>query len=292
MRGRGLPPGRPDRRVRPKGIGVLLVLLLATGSTPARAQVVRGWVLRADHTPVPDAAVVLRAENDSVVARATADPRGWFELRPRSRGPMRLEASSLGYADWETAMFELAADADVEVLITLQLAPIPLEELQVEAPRRQTTRRLADFERRREIQAFGGHFLVEGDIARRPASRPSNLVLGTPGMTVAGGRGPFDFYTIMSGDCVATVFIDGVRINQELTSVDEYLELPRIAGVEVYPRGMSAPPQYQGARSAECGTVLYWTKDLEPDAPGGWSTTKVVLGVASFTGLLLLTLAR
>lgn len=269
------------------------ILAIASGA-PARAhgQIIRGWVVRADGTPVPDVAVLLRGVEDGVLARAAAGPNGAFELRPGTGGRMRLEATHLGYADWETADFDMSADADLEVLISLQLEPIPLEYVMVEVRRRRTTRRLADFERRKAIQAFGGFFLEEEDIVRRPASRPSNLVLAAPGMSVRGGGGAFDEYVILTGDCPATVYVDGVRIDQMRVSVDQYLDLERIAGVEIYPRAMSAPPQYQDALRRECGTVVYWTKELEPDAPGGWSRTKVVLAAVSITGLLFLSVVN
>jgi len=292
--GPGLGESMTRYREAPTALYLTLLALVASlaGASPADAQVIRGWVIQAGRTPIPDATVLLRAEDGTVRARTTSTEGGRFELQPTSGGRMRLEAAHLGFADWETTAFELAGDADLEVLIRLQLAPIELDEVRVEASRRLTTRRLEDFERRRDIQAFGGFFLVEEDIARRPASRPSNLVLEAPGMTVRGGGGPFDLYTIFSGDCPATVFVDGVRINQQVTSVDEYLELDRIAGVEVYPRGMSAPPQYQDALRRECGTVVYWTKELEPDREGGWSATKIALGVTGVVGLLMIGLAR
>ena len=291
MGGRACSDGRPARRLEATAALLFALLPLSAAFAPAHAQILRGSVVRADRTPIPDVQVVLRSASDSVVARATSGAQGRFVLRPLSGGVMRLEASTLGYADWETAMFELTDDADLEVVITLQFSPIPLEELRVEARRRQTTRRLADFERRRQIKAFGGYFMDEEDIARRPAARPSNLPLQFPGMSVAGGRGAFDLYTIMAGDCVATVYVDGVLVDQRVTSVDEYLQLPRIAGVEVYPRGVSAPVQYQDPMS-NCGTVLFWTKELEPDDPGGWNTTKIVLGTASLAGLLILAVVR
>jgi hypothetical protein len=286
-------------RHRTTGLILVWVILAALSLSPAaaHAQLISGWVLRADRTPIPDATVLLRGEGGDVLARVTTRPDGRFEIHPGAAGRMHLEATHLGYASWETAPFDLAADADLEVLISLQIEPIPLDEVVVEARRRQTTRRLADFEHRKEIQAFGGYFIDEEDIARRPASRPSNLVLGAPGMTVraaptAGGGRFHDEYLILSHGCPVTVYVDGVRIDQMRVPVDEYLDMDRIAGIEVYPRAMSAPPQYQDARRRECGSVVYWTKDLETDDPGGWNMTKIVLGGAGVTALLLLGVLR
>ena len=275
---------------------ILVSLVLSSLSMSAhavRAQVIRGWVLRADGRALAESTVRLRGADGEVLVQVFTGADGRFELTaPGGGGRMRLQAVNLGFADWETAPFELDPDADLEVLITLQVEPIPLDEILVEARRARTTRRLADFERRREIQAFGGFFIDEEDIARRPASRPSNLVLAAPGMSVRGGGGAFDFYQILSYDCIANVYVDGVRIDQRGASVDEYLELDRIAGVEVYPRAASAPPQYQDAVRRECGTVLYWTKELEPDGPEGWTWRKIALGAVSFGAVVTLILAR
>ncbi|MBT8489189.1 MAG: carboxypeptidase-like regulatory domain-containing protein [Gemmatimonadetes bacterium] len=278
--------------VRPRtAVFVVALFFLALSTERAAGQTIRGWVLRADRTPIAGAAVLLRVEDGVLLARTTTGDDGRFELDAVAGEGLVLHAEHLGFAAWETAPFDLAADADLDVLIQMQFAPIPLDELRVQARRQQNTRRLADFERRKELRAFGGYFLEEGDIARRAASRPSNLVLEAPGMTVRPVPGPFDRWIVMSGDCPATVYVDGVRINQMNASVDEYLELPRIAGVEVYPRAMSAPPQFMHGPGPECGTVLYWTKDLEPDDSGGWTTTKIVLGSLGFAALIVLGLA-
>lgn len=276
--------------LNPQGQGSDGSALAVAPAHALAAQTLRGTVVRPDRTPLPDVALAVRTDAGLVLARATSDSTGRFRLDidAGEQGSMQLEATLLGYADWETAPFELDADADLELFVAMQVAAIPLDPVTVEARSRRSTRRLADFERRMENPAFGGYFLEEEDIARRPASRPSNLPLAAPGMTVRPVPGPFDRWEVYSGDCPATLFVDGVRINQTVTSVDEYLSLDRIAGVEVYPRSMGAPPQYQDARSRECGVVLYWTKELRPDREGGWSATKIGVGVGLITGLLAL----
>ncbi|MDX1646519.1 MAG: carboxypeptidase-like regulatory domain-containing protein [Longimicrobiales bacterium] len=263
--------------------GCLVATILPGG---AGGQTIRGTVVEADRHPIPDAVVELRASDGRLLARAVSDTIGRFVLESAGDGPMHLEATHLGYADWETAPFRLEPHADVEILVRLNVAAIPLEAVTVEARSSRSLRRLADFERRRRNPAFGGYFLGEEEIDRRRASRPSNLPLAAPGMTVRPVPGPFDRWWVYSGDCPAQVYVDGVRINQLVTSVDEYLTIDRIAGVEVYPRALSAPPQYQDSRGRECGSVLYWTKELEPDGDGTWSATKIAVGSVLIAGLL------
>jgi len=268
--------------------GLALALILVRGRE-ARAQVIRGLVRTASRLPIPNTDVRLRAQTGDVLSQTVTGPDGRFELRPLSTGTMHLEASHLGYADWTTADFDLTADSDLDVVISLQFAPIPLEGVDVRARRRFSTRKLEGFERRMEDRAFGGYFLTEEDIAHRPLSPPSHLVLQAPGVTVAGGGGPFDHSQIIAGTCLATIYVDGVRIDQQTTSVDEILDVNRIAGVEIYPRGMSAPPQYQDALSS-CGTVVYWTKELEPSRAGHWTTTKILFTWTAAVGMLTLLL--
>ena len=64
-------------------------------------------------------------------------------------------------------------------------------------------------------------------------------------------------------NCTMTVYLDNIRIVGRLTGPDDYVNeiaTPNhIAAMEVYPRGVGAPPQYQ-ALNGTCGIVLIWTK--------------------------------
>ena len=79
------------------------------------------------------------------------------------------------------------------------------------------------------------------------------------------------------GGCVMTVYLDRVRIvgalatryeaegkHRELGGVPDAfvneLVLPhQVAGIEIYPRAVGAPPQYQSS-NGKCGVMLIWTK--------------------------------
>jgi hypothetical protein len=67
---------------------------------------------------------------------------------------------------------------------------------------------------------------------------------------------------------VMTVYLDRVRVvgrlgirpsDLERDLVNE-LALPgHVAGMEIYPRGVGAPPEFQSL-NGDCGVVLIWTK--------------------------------
>jgi len=114
--------------------------------------------------------------------------------------------------------------------------------------------------------ALGG--LAGLDVAIRHPERLYSL-------TVVNGRA-----VGTGGDCLATVWLDGVQIaggsqpvydrigrrmvaSQELTEVDAYLLPGEIAGVEVYARGIMAPPQFLppgDPNATRCAIVAFWTK--------------------------------
>ena len=254
------------------------------------AQTVRGVVHEVgDLTPVSDARLILRSAEGSVVAVAISDDQGRFVLRADEGGLVRLVVSHLGYADWQTANFALATGATIDVEVKLGVEAIPLEALVVVARNRNDQGRLAGFEQRRADQGgFGGYFVTQFDIERRPVATPSSLVLGTPGMAVrTAGSSGLDRNLIMTGSCVATVFIDGVRTEQTPThTIDDLLAPDLIAGVEMYPRGFSAPPQYQTASEPGCGVVLFWTREPRIGTPAGWSFRRVAVGLGLVAGIL------
>jgi hypothetical protein len=64
--------------------------------------------------------------------------------------------------------------------------------------------------------------------------------------------------------CVMTVYLDRVRIvgkpgNAPDDLVNELVVPTQVAAMEIYPRGVGAPPEYQSANGS-CGVVLIWSK--------------------------------
>ena len=65
------------------------------------------------------------------------------------------------------------------------------------------------------------------------------------------------------------VYIDGVRfatptkwktnLDENHLFLDDIVALNTIAGIEVYPRSVQAPPKYQSLNGL-CGVILIWTK--------------------------------
>jgi hypothetical protein len=138
--------------------------------------------------------------------------------------------------------------------------------------------------RARRKAAGAGYFITAADIEAKNPTRATQTVENVPSMNVR--RTAFDKYGIYGRsvdtgqDCLATVWIDGVQVagnaqpvtdrrtkkvvaSPEITEVDAYLLPTEIAGVEVYPRGIMAPPQFVppgDPNATRCAIVAFWTK--------------------------------
>lgn len=253
------------------------------------AQTVRGAVHAAgDGRPVSDVRLILRSADGEVVAAAISTEDGRFQLRAAAGGLVRLEVAHIGYADWQTANFALASGATIDVEVKLGVEAIPLDPIVVVAQNRYDEGRLAGFEQRRtDPGGFGGYFMTQDDIERRPMATPSSLVLGAPGMGLQSAGSNGDRAVIMTGRCPARLFVDGIRVEQSAQhSIDDLLPPDQIAGVEMYPRALSAPVQYQDAGRPDCGVVLFWTREPRPGAPGRWGFRRMAVGLGLVAGIL------
>ena len=291
-------PHLPLPRGRAAAVRIVVALMLfESPPAPLGAQVVRGTVVAVgDRVPIGDARLLLRDAEGITRAAAVSSESGHFELRSDASGMVRLEVKHLGYANWETANFALASDALIEVEVKLGIEAIPLEPLTVITRRSAGDPKMFALEQRMSDPTItGGYFLTRADLDQRRAATPSGLVIGTPGMSVrpAGSRAGLDRSVIMSGDCVARTFIDGVRYDQTpMTSVDDLLSPEELQGVEVYPRPRSAPIQYQDLTNPGCGVVLFWTRPPGISADSGWGQSRVALGFGLLLGIVTMSLVR
>src|ERR1041385_1391518 len=124
--------------------------------------------------------------------------------------------------------------------------------------------------KQREQGTLDGYFITPEDIDLRKPNRASQMIEDVPGVRVMrlSGNGQPRFIALGSNGCLATVYVNGVRLNlltgnigKEMLSVvfDEVTEPGSLAGIEVYSHGTRAPPGY-AALNGSCSVVLIWTK--------------------------------
>ena len=216
----------------------------------ARGAGLRGTVSGADGRPVSQARIVVEEAGST-----TSGEDGRFTLAGLPAGTQWLRARAIGYVPLERAL-ELR-DGDTTALpLVLGRAPVLLDSISVRGARPLA---LEQFDERRRLGL--GYAQDEADLRRRPTMR--SVFAGVPSVTI-GGRSAFNFLILMPspgvarGYCAASIFIDGLQSSVEALAAYHTDEL---VGVEVYPRGSTAPGRYQRLDS-ECGVVLAWTKYL------------------------------
>jgi hypothetical protein len=119
------------------------------------------------------------------------------------------------------------------------------------------------FERRRRSPL--GYFLGVDEMKARAPLFVADLFRTIPGVSVR----PNDYsgYTVsMRGMatgafCSPAVFLDGVQQFETEGDLELLVALHDLRGVEVYPKGAVAPPQFRGSDS--CGSIVFWSAGLK-----------------------------
>lgn len=129
--------GRTARAVLVIGCTGILLALGSLLPATAAAQTVRGRMLEsATGIPVPGALIELRDARDSVVRQALTDDGGRFTLEAPRAGRYRLHAERIGFRDWDSEPFDLAAGKSVTRTIQVATQAVSVSDLSVRAERK------------------------------------------------------------------------------------------------------------------------------------------------------------
>lgn len=217
----------------------------------------RGMVRRPDGTPLGGARLSFWGSG----IEATTTSAGAYRMRELPAGTYTLEARAVGFLPQRHAIdvmegVETVADVRLESFGTY------LDTVKVTAKRVYTaySRVMREFEERRK-RGFGT-FLDGNDIAKRNPMYLADLARMAPGVLVVPGG--FGYRILMRGGqgvtkryCSPAVFIDGARVDNVNGDLDAFVSVQDIRAMEIYPRLVSAPAQYQSLYG--CGSLLIWT---------------------------------
>lgn len=220
------------------------------------ASMLRGIVVEENGVPLSYANVQV-----NYGTRFVADDSGRFQF-PYEQGSRTLLVRRIGFAPAE---LRLTKKPDTALRVVLTPVAVQLKEVTVVASGAAYRsldihgfyRRLRDAER----GINHGWFITPEEIERRKASNTAQMADGFPTVHVyKSGRGPMWDRILGSRNCVMTVYLDNIRI---LQSADEFVNqrvpISNVAAMEIYPRAIGAPPQYQ-QDGGTCGIVLIWSK--------------------------------
>jgi hypothetical protein len=249
-------------------------LALATAAQAQTSRTIRGVVIDPADRLLGSVTVIAPGFTSAIT-----DDSGRFHLTISRADRVILDVRRVGFMP---SRFGLDAGGDTSITILLLPAAQTLGKVEVTSPENRSVT-LAGFEERMRARKHGagvGYFMTQPEIEAVHATRTTQLLESTPSVMVRRTQGDrFGIYGRTTGgaECAATIFIDGIRLTggdpatdrrgravgpQTAPPLDMYLEPSDVAGVEIYPRGMLAPPALQANDYAtiKCAIVAFWTK--------------------------------
>ncbi len=211
---------------------------------------VAGRVRRPDGSPLAGARVVVRGTGaaDSV---AVSDAGGAFRLDALPGGTYPIEAIAIGFTPARAAVdLRPGQPAAVDLAVGKRVASLERVNVYAAAPRANS-----EFAQHMRSGAFG-RFVTAADIERRGALTVGDALMMVPGLHV-GASSLGRSVIVGRGRCTPTVYLDGMRLQDGATEIDNYVTPSEIGGIEVYADAMTAPAQYG---RGSCASVVIWTK--------------------------------
>lgn len=222
-------------------------------------RVLRGLVTDAERNPLTYANIQLNGGR-----RFVSDDSGRFTI-PVSPGRVRLIVRRIGFAP-EEVFYDSIPTSVVRVQLRQVAASLP--EITVSGRAAFVSLDLNGFYQRMkdaEKGATHGYFITPEDLDFRKPTQILNMAESLPAVRVEHNiTNPRRDIVRGQGGCPMSVFLDGIRITGKIPPqkddfVNELVMPSQVAAMEIYPRGVGAPPQYQASGSL-CGVVLIWSK--------------------------------
>jgi hypothetical protein len=284
------PAAAPSpRRTAARALTCAAALALLSAATDAHAQpgsaTLAGRVVDAASDAPIAAAEVSMVGGGRARARTAED--GTFRLTGLPAGVHLLTVRALGY-ERATTWLQVHADTEGSVVVRLEVRPVALADVRVEAPR--TRDDATSFWRPRAGST--GRLLTRADIEARGVTRMTDLLREIPGAQIVpvGTRGHVVAFARArrAGPCPAAVYVDGIPFTLSPLGLDE-IHPDEVEAIEVFSGPSQVPPQYgrhgsdmdggmlsggRGGRmtqprgSSSCGVIAVWTRTAAVEESG------------------------
>lgn len=260
-------PGRARVRPAPRALATLATLAmlaalaaLAAAARPARAQVlaqasppIAGRVVDSSGAALP----LVRLQLDGVVGETRTDTLGRFIIPAPRPGHYTLRATRVGFRPTVLGI-EVPVAPGTQLVVSMVVVPAALDSQVVTAASLNRDRlEEAGFFQRRGFSH--GVFLEREAIDQRKPRNVSDVLRTVPGVRVSATRMVGGRNDGRGNPCSMRVYIDGMPLPLYGRSIDDYLVVSDIAGMEIYLGKGDVPPQYDDVHS-DCGVILVWTR--------------------------------
>jgi hypothetical protein len=221
-------------------------------------RIVSGRVADSSGTALPYVNVMMGS------SRVITSDSGRFSMQVGTGDTFKLLFFRIGY---EPSELQVKPGADTTLRVIMTPVAVRLQAVQVLGTQMSNKLELRGFYGRMRDVERGinrGYFITPEDLERRKPNFITQMFEGYPSIRVDQRYGAHGAIIRGTNGCAMTVYLDGVRIVGKLNPraedpVNQMVKPYEIAGAEIYPRGIGAPPQYQELNGS-CGIVLIWTR--------------------------------
>lgn len=258
-----VPPGRRRRCVRFPRSWLAFALPLSV-AFPAAAQSIPVvlQVVVVDATsgaPMSDVQVIVDGRHGIL---SGAD--GIADIPAMLGDSVVMEVRRVGYASRRLSAYPTSG-TPLLITVPLELAPVTLAPVRVEATAGTRSRELREFYAR--TRGGAGQFLTRSDIdSRRPRDLNDlfRMLPGIPMSQTAFGDKPMmeakaSMLADREGECSVQYFLDGTPILPQAGVIKLDVAPDEVEGIEIYRRGTLAPPRFQ-RQHGSCGVILIWKR--------------------------------
>lgn len=238
---------------------LIAVLALVGGRADAQQRTLRGIVTDSAGYPLPN--VEIRILELGRMARS--DIQGKFAIDRISDRIVDITLRRLGYEVRSVRVSMINGEGD-SLRVVMKSDPIKLAPIDIEA-KEDDHPFFNEYEKRR--QRGIGTFITKKDIEKLNTSYPSDAFRSLPGIrfvNVNGGMGVRFVQSIgmggsarTGGGCAPTIWVDG-QASPGL-EIDD-IRAGDVHGIEIYKGASTTPPQFVKYGTAQCGTIVVWTK--------------------------------
>jgi hypothetical protein len=249
------------------GLSCLAMFTFTGTSVAQETRTVSGTVSDSSGRPIPYVNI-----DGGPKYRTLANASGEFTLSVPPKEGVDVLIRRIGY---QPAKIRIEPGSDTTINVSMQQLAVLLTTQMVRAQQLVRTLETRGFYSRMLDQTRGalvGEFITPEEIEMRNAQRVTQLMDQRRGITVRRTGSCQVIATCYrvygQGGCAATVYLDGQRLNRLATAaadpssapaIDELIPVTGVSGIEVYPRGSSAPPKYQSL-AGTCAVIVIWTK--------------------------------
>ena len=223
-------------------------LILGATAGPAATATVQGRVVDENGASVPAATVTFGGFATEIMS----GPNGRFTINNVPTGSRMVSARKIGYVTVAKQLDVLQKGVTgLEVLLEKGTL---VEQVNVRATRIKS-RDATELDERR-VSGLG-RFVDSTHFAKYDRTRQALDLL--PGIRTQVGRSPGDFVIRGRGDCMASLWVNGVREPNIPDNMIARLPKDEIAALEIFNNEMQAPARFQTAGN-QCAVVVLWTK--------------------------------